>query len=285
MIFKNFLHKKDVVVISISIAFLLASLGAIGAHGRKRAKEMLCLSNLRQWGLMWQMYTGDNNGYFHKGRKVSGVDKDCWVYVLENYHDRNQKIRCCPEAATPFTDKDGNYTGVRNPWGAWGMIGPWWTGGGIKDAYYYGGYGIEDHLKNTGYSHNWNHCNHPSADNIPVMTSCFFISGVLLNSGQTPGIEAAIEPSYYDGEYRDPPSGLGQMTRFCLNRHNGKVNVLFMDWSVRNVGLKELWKLKWCKGWDTENAWTLAGNGGNYDATYQRWADWGDGWMTDFKIY
>ena len=56
--------KKDVVVALGCVVFLLASLGAVGDSGRKRAKEAVCLSNLRQWGTIWAMYTDDNNGYF-----------------------------------------------------------------------------------------------------------------------------------------------------------------------------------------------------------------------------
>ncbi|MBN2456209.1 MAG: hypothetical protein JXB29_06720, partial [Sedimentisphaerales bacterium] len=256
--------------------------GAIGAHGRRKAKEMLCLSNLRQWAVIWSIYTADNNGYFHKGRKVSGVDKDCWVYVLQDYHDKDDKIRCCPEASTPWWDKNGNDTGALNPFAAWGMLGPWWPGGGIKDAYYYGSYGIEDHLTNTGSKANWNHCNHAGTENIPVQLGCYFLSGWLL---QGDGQEDCLYPPEYNGYFPDDPIGCGNMARFCLNRHNGKVNGVFMDFSARPIGLKELWTLKWGPQFNTENAWTLAGNGGDYDATYQKWADWGDGWLTDFKIY
>ena len=30
----------------------------------------------------------------------------------------------------------------------------------------------------------------------------------------------------------------------CINRHHGGINMLFADWSVRKVGLKELWTLE-----------------------------------------
>jgi len=46
---------------------------------------------------------------------------------------------------------------------------------------------------------------------------------------------------------------------FCINRHNGFVNGLFLDWSVRKIGLKELWTLKWNPEFDTAGPWTKAG--------------------------
>ena len=43
------------------------------------------------------------------------------------------------------------------------------------------------------------------------------------------------------------------MQFFCIDRHNGGPNILFMDWSVRLVGLKELWRLKWHLKFDTDD--------------------------------
>ena len=41
-----------------------------------------------------------------------------------------------------------------------------------------------------------------------------------------------------------------------LNRHNGFVNSIFLDWSARKVGLKELWTLKWHRSYGTDGPWT-----------------------------
>ena len=52
--------------------------------------------------------------------------------------------------------------------------------------------------------------------------------------------------------------------------------MLFMDWSVRKVGLKELWTLKWSRDFDTAGPWTLAGG--------VKPEDW-PAWMQRFKDY
>lgn len=54
------------------------------------------------------------------------------------------------------------------------------------------------------------------------------------------------------------------------------MNGLFLDWSVRKVGLKELWTLKWYKEFDTANEWTRAGG--------VQPEDWPE-WMRGFKDY
>jgi hypothetical protein len=67
-----------------------------------------------------------------------------------------------------------------------------------------------------------------------------------------------------------------EMKRFCINRHDGFVNGLFVDKSVRKVGLKELWTLKWHQNFDTRGAWTRTGG-----VLPQDWP----AWMGRFKDY
>ena len=40
------------------------------------------------------------------------------------------------------------------------------------------------------------------------------------------------------------------MNHFCINRHNGSINILFMDFSVKEIPLKCLWKLRWSRDFD-----------------------------------
>jgi hypothetical protein len=49
-----------------------------------------------------------------------------------------------------------------------------------------------------------------------------------------------------------------------------------MDWSVRKVGLKELWTLKWHREYNTRGPWTKAGG--------MQPEDWPK-WMRKFKEY
>jgi prepilin-type processing-associated H-X9-DG protein len=74
---------------------------------------------------------------------------------------------------------------------------------------------------------------------------------------------------------RIPGFGFG-LAPFCLNRHNEHINGLFLDWSVRKVGLKELWTLKWHQQFDTAGPWTKAGG--------VQPEDWPH-WMRRFKDY
>ncbi|HOV76997.1 MAG TPA: hypothetical protein PLS24_03155, partial [Sedimentisphaerales bacterium] len=66
------------------------------------------------------------------------------------------------------------------------------------------------------------------------------------------------------------------MARCCINRHDGAVNCLFVDSSVRKVGLKELWTLKWHRSFNTAGPWTKAGG--------VQPEDWPE-WIRPFKDY
>ena len=63
---------------------------------------------------------------------------------------------------------------------------------------------------------------------------------------------------------------------FCINRHEAHVNGLFLDWSARRIGLKELWTLKWYAEFNTAGPWTKAGG--------VKPEDWPQ-WMRRFKDY
>ncbi len=68
-------------------------------------------------------------------------------------------------------------------------------------------------------------------------------------------------------------TGIGYL---ALNRHNEHTNSLFLDWSVRRIGIKELWTLKWHLQFDTANVWTRAGG-----VLPEDWPEW----MRGFKDY
>ena len=103
---------------------------------------------------------------------------------------------------------------------------------------------------------------------------------VISESRNLPGFpEPEDEPPAYDGEVH-----WGEIIRFCPNRHNGFVNGLFYDWSVKKVGLKELWKLKWHREFNINGMWTIAGFGGREDLCAAEW-DRAAPWMSKFPEY
>jgi hypothetical protein len=61
-----------------------------------------------------------------------------------------------------------------------------------------------------------------------------------------------------------------------MNRHEGFAGCLFLDYSVRKVGLKELWTLKWHKSYNQAGPYTRAGG--------VQPSDWPE-WLRPFREY
>jgi hypothetical protein len=59
--------KKELIIVLICAVFLLQNIGAIGSGGRKKAKEMVCIANVKHLTDAWLIYTDDNDGFLVGG--------------------------------------------------------------------------------------------------------------------------------------------------------------------------------------------------------------------------
>ena len=265
------MNKKEIIIIICLTVFSLMNIGAIGNSSRKRSKEMVCLSNLLKWGKVFEIYVNDNNGKFNTRYGDGGR----WFDTICDYQTY-ESMRLCPMAS-----KLANPEGVPGIswWGdtflGWGRI-PTWDAGGGRLIGYYGSYGVNGYIYVPGHDplykpaqRFWGTPYVQGASEIPMLMDCYFWCG---------WPDDDDFPPEYDG-WQDC-SDENSMNRFCLNRHDGGINCVFMDFSARKVGLKELWTLNWHRGYNRSNAWTPAGG-----VTADDWAMWGDGWMANFKNY
>jgi prepilin-type N-terminal cleavage/methylation domain-containing protein/prepilin-type processing-associated H-X9-DG protein len=247
-----------IAVIALLVAILLPALQRVG----RQAEAVVCQSNLRQWGKAFAMYTSDNNGWlppYHPFQPLSHL-RD---YIIEF-----DELFLCPMAS------EFKHLGESRSWGdtysAWHISK--YTGGPFT-----GSYG-RNHWTwpmdpNTftivpGMIRFWQAA---GANKIPVLLDC-------RTRGGNP-YSWAPPPEYEDGPPLHPfgPEVThGGMWEFVINRHDGGLNSLFMDWSARKVGLKELWTLKWWDDFDTAGPWTQAGG--------MKPEDWPQ-WMRNFKDY
>jgi prepilin-type processing-associated H-X9-DG protein len=260
------LQKRDIVVLTLCTAVLFSTFGAVGEGGRRRAKEFVCQANLRQWGIIFQGYVTRNNGRFFSG-DTPGY---WWVKGLDQEHQdwKRMRIWFCPQAQEPIVDETGRIVPTLSVFNAWGIfrdVGP----NGICGSYGVNGYlmNIPDKTVYEGSvpaSQGWRDLtNVPGADTVPM-----FLEALRFDLWPLPtNAPAADEFAAWSGNH---------MGRCCINRHNGTVSCLFVDGSVRKVGLKELWTLKWHKSFNTAGPWTQAGG--------VLPTDWPE-WMRQFKDY
>jgi prepilin-type N-terminal cleavage/methylation domain-containing protein/prepilin-type processing-associated H-X9-DG protein len=271
----------ELLVVIAIIALLMAVLLPALQRVRSQARDVVCRANLKQWGTMLALYTEDNQGQFLqsavgllflRGSYLSEDDPNNKPPVFHRV--RTKGIACCPVAVRAGGHGGFTHRGtLKGSW--WNMKG---TSGSAFEAWeitsplpaFRCSYGFNDGLWvwDTASAlpfRPWiNSLSVRGKANIPT----------LLDSSEFGGRISASE-----GRQVLPPppwDGSGLKSDFCMNRHNGHVNGLFLDWSVRKIGLKELWTLKWDQEFDTANVWTKAGG--------VQPEDW-PRWMRRFKEY
>jgi len=255
---KGFTLVELLVVIAI-IALLMSILLPALSRVKKQAKAVTCQSNLKQWGSIFLMYANDNEGYFC-GFSTGGAEH-WWPIALLKYY-LQPDLRVCPMASRFWTD------GARpdSPFTAWFAddMMPGYDG-------LYGSYGTNEWIGNVSDEEGdeiaenyWRKVDVRLAGNIPLLLDCNFMGGF---------------PNYLD----EPPEYNGlfdmevdQMTRYCLDRHNAAINGVFLDFSVKKLGLKQLWLLKWHRKFRLDGPWTKAGG-----VQRNNWPPW----MRNLKDY
>jgi len=266
----------ELLVVIAIMALLMAILLPVLGRARSQAKALRCRANLKQWGQVLALYTSDNEGRFPfhhpdaiwllRGATLS-EDDPCKPEVWHGVY--TQGIARCPVAnktgeAHTLADYDASYgpyptrsvtvmTG--STFDAWEIIRP--------GPPFLCSYGFSRWLlSGTSGSPGRAVFSVRGAANMPALLDC---------------TEPGGKPREQDAPPPDPSKLIfSEMTRFCRDRHNGHVNAVFLDSSAREIGLKELWTLKWHPNYNTAGPWTKAG-----DVQPEAWPEW----MRRFKDY
>lgn len=239
----------ELLVVIAIIALLMSILMPALARVKDQARTVGCLSNLKQWNLIFAMYVEENKGQFPSGTTAQGF---WWVRQMprELCNWKENKIWFCPTATKPLIDESGNTTLRYNNYSAWGIFNrgdSYFGPQGIAGSYGLNGYVLST-LPGTTFEggrrtdDNWRTPHVPGANNVPL-----FIDALRFDLWP---IWQDTPPQQEDMAWQ----GTNHMTRCVVNRHDGFVNSSFCDFSARKVGLKELWILKWHRTYDTNAA-------------------------------
>ncbi|HEY1662614.1 MAG TPA: prepilin-type N-terminal cleavage/methylation domain-containing protein [Verrucomicrobiae bacterium] len=100
----------ELLVVIAIIGILAALLLPVMAHAKDMARDTNCKSNLKQWGVAWNIYLDENNGSFSSG--VGPVSqRGEWCLALKNAYAKNPDLLLCPSATGPSPDPDIGYGG------------------------------------------------------------------------------------------------------------------------------------------------------------------------------
>jgi len=254
----------ELLVVIAIIALLMAILMPALQRVKKQAQSVACMSRLKSWGLMFKFYTDDYDGSFNPGWNEG--ERALWMNALRPYYKDEWDLLKCPTATrVDPAGQQGTFMAMTRdvdlPGGgsylyefSYGINN--WTNAMTQDR----GARLEEWFwKTTGVQGQYR---------IPVFADSTWHDGWPL---------ASDEPAQMPHDFGGGNTGTtGEMNHHCIDRHNGWTNFLFMDWSVRHVGLKELWTLKWHRAFDTNGPYTKAGG--------MAPSDWPT-WLRKYKDY
>ena len=271
----------ELLVVIAIIALLMAILMPALQRVKGQAQAVTCISRLKQWGLMFKLYTDDYEGYFNEGwgynhhpQNIGSNEYGLWMNALRPYYEDQWKMLLCPTATRPVLN--ANDQGTYKAWNrtvANRYPGP--QEGAQKE--FISSYGIN----------NWTNYMLQARGVRPAEWFWKSVQAVK-NPNRVPlfadstwhdawpfETDAPMQNSL-DYGWGSQSVGGDEMNHFCIDRHNGWTNFAFCDWSVRRVGLKEIWTLKWHVTYNTNGPWTKGGG--------VRPEDW-PVWLRNYKDY
>lgn len=241
-------------LVVIAIIALLASMLLPALHRAKsKAHAVQCLSNLREWGVVWYCYTDEHNGSFSDGIGVNW-NRGEWLDTLNKYYAKKPELLLCPVATArrgpgpreaqlprnapnvleyggPTTAYDFPVTDTSLPAGTGSKLII--SSYGVNNWIYNPPANIRD-IQGRPVARNWRKLHaavRPSET--PLQADSMWRGGGPHHTDARPAFNG--EWSGYDAESK----------HFAIHRHGRGIQLVSFDGSARSRRARDLWLLPW----------------------------------------